>query len=326
MRAPIKPAADDAKIVMKNYQKEKAAKYGLDYIEPTQPKWFVSYPFMIALMAVLQVCATLYGRRYVEFFGFQAGQGLLILLPMVIYLFQIVAECYGWQYARQVVWLNFVVNMVLVFITFTFKFVPISSFTHANLKLGYTELIDTMWIPALTNWFTIFFSDFVSSALMCWSRFHWNGKFMLIRMVILHCVGEIVLLSGAFIVLPYYGYNTAETWHIVYTSFIARTIVCIILLPIARFAIWFIQHQIEGVVVFDCKADFNPFKVGINPTDSVQFNATGWDKIDSGTINLKKMSEYYSNGILEEHHQKLADSINSRNPEFQAKYNADPKI
>jgi uncharacterized PurR-regulated membrane protein YhhQ (DUF165 family) len=73
-------------------------------IEPTQPKCFLSYPFMIAIMAVLQVCATLYGRRYVYFFGFHIGQGLLVLLPMVIYIFQIVAECYGWQYARQVVW------------------------------------------------------------------------------------------------------------------------------------------------------------------------------------------------------------------------------
>jgi uncharacterized PurR-regulated membrane protein YhhQ (DUF165 family) len=312
MRTPIKPVTPDAKNVMKNYQQEKAKKYGIQHIEPTQPKWFVSYPFIIAIMAVLQVCTTLYGRRYVEFFGFQAGQGLLILLPMVIYLFQIVAECYGWQYARQVVWCNFVVNMLLVAITFSFKFVPISSFTHANLKLGYTELIDTMWIPALTNWFTIFFSDFVSSALMCWSRFYWNGKFMAIRMVILHCVGEIVLLSGAFIVLPYYGYSTAETWHIIYTSFIARTILCIILLPVARFVIWFIQHNIEGVVVFDYKADFNPFKFGINPTDSVQFNADGWDTVDVGKVNLKQFSEYHAPEILKEQHQKQMEEFNNR--------------
>jgi len=34
-------------------------------------------------------------------------------------------------------------------------------------------------------------------------------------------------------------------------------------LPIAHFVIWFIQHKIEGVVVFDYKQEFSPFKFGI---------------------------------------------------------------
>lgn len=39
MRAPIKPISSDAKQVMEDYQKDKAKKYGMNYIEPTQPKW-----------------------------------------------------------------------------------------------------------------------------------------------------------------------------------------------------------------------------------------------------------------------------------------------
>jgi len=70
-------------------------------------------------------------------------------------------------------------------------------------------------------------------------------------------------------------------------------------LPIAHFVIWFIQHKIEGVVVFDYKQEFSPFKFGIKPTDSVQFNANGWDKIDVDKLDLKKIAvKFYSSRAI----------------------------
>ncbi len=98
------------------------ATQGMSYIEPTQPKWFVSYPFIIAIMACLQVLGSLYIRRFITFFGFDISIGSLFILPIILYTFQIVAECYGWQYCRQIVWLNFVVNGIITILTFSFKF------------------------------------------------------------------------------------------------------------------------------------------------------------------------------------------------------------
>jgi uncharacterized PurR-regulated membrane protein YhhQ (DUF165 family) len=326
MRTPKKPVSPDAKAVMKNYHKEKAKKYGMSYIEPTQPKWFVSYPFMIAIMASVQVLNTLYGRRFTDFFGFTIGAGPLILVPILLYIFQITSECYGWQYVRQIIWCNFIVNGIITIVTFSFQYLPYSLFNHGDLQSSYTRLVDTMWVSAAMGWVCIFMADYVTSTLMCASRFQWNGRFMMIRMIMLHCVGESVLLSGYLVTMPFNGYSMPSTLNVMWQTFVARTIMSIILLPVARFVIWFIQHKLEKVVVFDFRNNFNPFKFGINPTDSVHFNADGWDKIDSGKINLKKMAEYYNNGILEEQHQKLVDSIDSRNPEFKAKHNDDHKI
>ena len=73
MRTPIKPVAPDAKIVMKDYKKDKAMKYGHEYIEPTTPQWFTSYPYMIVIMAVLQVMTVLYGIKMFMFFGFDVS-------------------------------------------------------------------------------------------------------------------------------------------------------------------------------------------------------------------------------------------------------------
>jgi uncharacterized PurR-regulated membrane protein YhhQ (DUF165 family) len=317
MKKPIKPVSPEAKVVMKNYHKEKAKKYGMEYIEPTQPKWFVSYPFMIAIMAGLQVLATIYGRLFFDVAGIDASVGNVLLLPIVLYCFQIVAECYGWQYARQIIWANFIVNGIITAVTFLITYIPISSMTHEELKFSYVHLLGTVWVSAAITWVVVFFSDYVTSALMCESKFQFNGRFLLLRMIILHCLAEAILVSGGLIILPFNGYSMHDTIHIMLGTFTARTVSSVIMLPFARFAIWVIQHKVEKVIVFDLHARFNPFKFGINPAESVQFNADGWDRIDRGKINLKKMAEYYSNGILEEQHQKMVDSMNKRNQEQQ---------
>jgi hypothetical protein len=122
---------------------------------------------------------------------------------------------------------------------------------------------------------------------------------MILRIVILHCIGEIVLLSGYFVTMPFNGYSMTNTYHVILQTFIARTIMCIILLPIARLVIWVIQHKIERVVVFDYKQQFNLFKFGIKPNDSVQFNTISWDKVDVNNVDLKKIAvQFYSSRAL----------------------------
>jgi uncharacterized PurR-regulated membrane protein YhhQ (DUF165 family) len=225
---------------------------------------FEGYPFIIAGMAVLQVCATLYGRRFIDLLGFNIGEGLLILLPILLYIFQITSECYGWQYARQLIWCNFVVNLILVGVTFSFRLVPISNFAHANLKYSYTELIDTMWIPAAINWVTVFFANLVTATLMCWSRFHLQSRFAILRILICHCIGEIILLSGILLVLPYYGYSINAALKAISASLATRGIAMIVLLPVAIYVIWYIKHKIDRAIVIDVQPNFNPFKFGID--------------------------------------------------------------
>ncbi len=312
MRTPIEQIEPEAKEAIEKYQKDKAAKYGQQYIEPTQPKWFVSYPFMVAIMVCLQMLNIVYGRKFITFINFDINAGSLILLPLLLYIFQIVGECYGWQYSRQIIWCNFVVNGLATIIFYSFSFLHYSSFNHAGLQNAYVLLIDTMWVSAAVNWIIVFMSDYFVSSFTCASRSFFNGKFIWLRTIIINLVADCILLAGNFISMPYNGYSMAQTYHYIFAVFIARNIVTIAMLPFVRFIVWVIQHKIENTVVFDLTRNFNPFKFGINPADSVQFNADGWEKIDSSKVDVKKMADYYSNGILEEQYQKLADNINKR--------------
>ena len=317
MRTLPKPVSPHAKDLMIHYQKEKAKKYGIEYVEPTQPKWFVSYPIMIVIMAVLQMMTLLYGIKMFLLFGFDVSVGWALLMPIMFFLFQIVAECYGWQYARQMMWLNFLVNMMITILMFSFKMIPFTGINKPDVQYGYTALLDNNLVYfAPTMWLGMFVSDFVTSSLMCLSRFQCNGKFIIARVAILHCLAEAIMLSGGFIAGPLTGVPVPTIWKYSIDSFIARSIIMIILLPFARFIIWYIQHKIEGVVVFDYKATFNPFKFSINPSDYIQFSADGWDKLSVGKIDVKKMAQAYSDDFFEEQERNIQTGLAKQHKKY----------
>lgn len=101
MRFPFDQHSNDSVKLVRQLQDKK---YDLIL---SQPKQFVGYPVIVAIMAVLQVLTVIFGSKGFLFFGYDITAGWLILMPINFYLFQIIAECYGWQYARQIIWLNF---------------------------------------------------------------------------------------------------------------------------------------------------------------------------------------------------------------------------
>jgi uncharacterized PurR-regulated membrane protein YhhQ (DUF165 family) len=298
MRVPFDKPNRESVISVKQLQQEQ---YGRIL---AQPKQFIGYPVILVIMAVLQVLTVVFGSRGFLFFGFDITAGWLILMPIVFFLFQIVAECYGWQYARQIVWLNFIVNVTMLIIMYCFAYLPVNGNTHFDTQNAYLQLFSDRWISAATMLGSMFLADYISSALMCWSKFHWRGRFLIIRILILHCVGEIIINAGGFIIEPFHGYSFSESLRFALDSFYARSIIMICLLPLVSMVIWWIQNRLEGVVVFDLNIKFAPFKFKINPDESVQFAADGWHKLESKTIDPKDLAAHYNQEIIEKQFSK----------------------
>lgn len=268
-------------------------------IKPLRPKTFKAYPFIIAIMAVLQMSGVLYSRYWVDCFHLQLPLGTLICTPLILYIFQIVAECYGWQYARQIVWCNFAVNGLFTFITFFTRMVPISSFTHIELREAYVHLMGTVWVSALMSMVSIFVADYFATVFMAHSRFYFKGGLLIVRLLTIQVVTEMILLSTGFIIMPYNGYSLSETLHTMWQLFVARSVIGLCLSPLAMISIWFIQNRIEQVVSFDSKKSWNIFRWSIEDKDSVQFDARQWGNLsakDKLRLDIPALTvEYYAN-------------------------------
>lgn len=302
MRVPVNKPSRESIVSVKQLQADGW------YKVVKNPKPFVGYPVIVALMAVLQVLTVVYGSRGFIFFGFDITAGWLILMPVMFYLFQIVAECYGWQYARQIMWINFIVNASMLLILFSFKYLPFNGATHSDTQSAYLVLVSPLWADAIIMLFSMLIADYITSALMTWSKFYWKGKFLIVRIAVLHCVAEVVIGFGWIAVGPIYGYTIEEAFKGALDSFYARTIVMIVLVPVASFVIKWIQNSLEGVTVFDLNIRFSPFKFKINPEESVQFSTDDWHKIADKKIDPKTLANHYDRDSLEKQLQKVNKS------------------
>ena len=274
-----------------------------DRIHPTVPKNFNAYPFIIAVMSCLQILCAIYARYFIGYGGFDVPVGTLIFTPIILYIFQIVAECYGWQYARQIVWCNFFVNGIFTCCVFIMKFVPLSLFTHEDLRYSYQHLIDTMWVSSLMLWITIFIADYASTLLMCFIRIKTKGSFTLIRILSIHFLSEMILVSSGLVTMPYNGYTWNETFTFMWHMFIARSIVSITILPFAYFIIWLIQNLVEKVVTFEYGANnWNIFHWNVQDKSTIQFDTKEWNALsqkDRKKLNFNKIAlDFYTDEKL----------------------------
>lgn len=269
-------------------------------VTPKRPKTFKGYPFVIAIMACIQVLEIVYGRRFVDFFGFTSGEGPLILVPALLYIFQIVVECYGWQYSRQIAWCSFFVSGVATAILFFFQFPHYSGFNHTNLKESYLQLIDTMWVSAATGWLCIFFAEWVSAMFMCQTRFRVRARFMLLRIAFGHCIAEVILISGYIITMPFNGYSWHDTAHIMYHTFMARTISSVMMLPLVRIVVWFLQNKVEEVVVFEYHNQYRFLKFSIDPSRIVFFDSDEWNRCpNKKDLDIEKIALQYNSSFAD---------------------------
>ncbi len=294
MRTPFNKTREEALQAVKILQENK---YNLIV---DQPKQFIGYPVVIVIMTFVQILTVIFGNKRILLLDtFSVSLGWIWFMPVIFFSFQIVAECYGWQYARQIIWLNFIVNTMLSVIMLVFNHIPPHpELNKADIENAYSVLLQYQTIPAITMLFSMFIADYISSALMCWSKFHCRGKYLIFRMIVLHCVGELIICSGWILIGPFYGYSYQQCIGDSLDSFYARSIIMIGLLPIAKLAIWWVQNHLENVVVFDLNVRFAPFKFKINPNESVQFIAQEWKtmpSIEKDNLDISKfVIEYFS--------------------------------
>jgi len=300
MRVPFEKPNKESVLSVKQLQEEH---YGRILAKPKQ---FIGYPVIVAIMTFMQILTVIFGNKQILLFNtFSVSLGWIWFMPLIFFSFQIVSECYGWQYARQIIWINFLINAMLAVIMYIFNHIPPHpELNKSDIENAYYIFLQYQTIPAVTMLISMFVADYISSALMCWSKFHWRGKYLIFRIIVLHCVGELVIGSGWLIIGPFYGYTFQQCISDSLDSFYARSIIMICLLPIASIVIWWIQNRLEGVIVFDLNIRFAPFKFRINPDESVQFAADGWHKLEARKVDPKDLAAHYNKELLEEKFKK----------------------
>lgn len=313
MKKPFTAWTKENKQSFELLRKKIADRYGIDKIYPASARYFSSYTIMVALVSCLQVFVVIYGSQFFDISFLTVSTGWFILLPIMQYLFQIVTEVYGWEYGRQLVLCNFICNGLSTFLYFAFSFVTYSAkYAHASPIDEQLVVFYGMMSHRLTNsivmWVGMFISDYVTCLLMSWSKFQMGNRLMMLRILVLHFVSEMLLQLLGVCSDLYKGVPLYESLNAIINSIFSRTIMMLVLLPIATWVIHFLQNKVEKVVVCDVKRDLSPFKFKVTqfysfyiPSDEVN-NKKSVNKMFD-TRDMKEMLALYEQEFGEKYQQ-----------------------
>ena len=238
-------------------------------------KIFNIYPLLITLMVTGQILCFIYARSQIDIFGFPINASGIIF-PLDIYLIEIIGECYGFEYSRQAVYLDLLVHILFIPPVFLISKVPYSDFMHNDLAFSYKYLIDISWIVASGSLIGTFLGDLFSAKYVPKLKLVLNGEFTFFRLIGCQIVSEIIVTSSYFISYLSNNYTILQTIHLVLCTLFVKSILAILLFPLAKIAILLIK-RFEKFDVFDFKQDYKTMAFIINQ-----------DKIMLRDINIKK--------------------------------------
>jgi queuosine precursor transporter len=220
----------------------------------------VSVAFMVCglLFTVCLIVANIVEQKLIKIGPIESTAGLLIF-PVSYILNDVIAEVWGYNKARLIIWCGFAMNFLAVGIFQLSIWAPGSvNFTHQaefQLVLGNTLRL------ALSSFVAFLCGSFLNAFVMSKMKVLQKGKGFSIRAVVSTLFGE-GADSMVFFSLAFYGIiPNKDLIILIFTQMAMKTAYEILVLPVTNLVVRKVK-QIEDTDVYDKHISYNPFKWG----------------------------------------------------------------
>jgi queuosine precursor transporter len=180
----------------------------------------------------------------------------IIIFPLSYIIGDILTEVYGFAWARRVIWLGFLCNLIFVFFAFIGGLLPGASFWQGQSAyetiLGYTPRL------LLASFCGYLVGSFANAAVLSRMKLWTKGRFLWTRTIGSTIVGE-GLDSAAFITIAFIGTPAFAAILIVY-HWTAKTLIEAVATPVTYAVVNYLK-RVEHIDSYDNNVSFNPFKL-----------------------------------------------------------------
>ena len=185
------------------------------------------------------------------------------IVPAAIFVFplsyifgDVLTEVYGYRWARKVIWLGFLCNLIFVFFAWVGQILPPAPFwqgqeAYAQI-LGYTpRLLGASFLGYLAG-------EFTNSIILAKMKVLTGGRFLWSRTISSTIVGQ-GLDTAIFITLAFIGTPSFVPAIILY-HWLAKVAIEAAATPLTYAVVNFLKEK-EAIDTFDDKTKFNPFRI-----------------------------------------------------------------
>ena len=182
----------------------------------------------------------------------------VIIFPISYIFGDVLTEVYGYQRARQVIWLGFLCNLLAVIAIHLGQILPPASFWQGQPAyeqiLGYTPRL------LVASFIAYLIGEFANSIVLAKMKIATRGRWLWTRTIGSTLVGE-GLDSMVFISIAFFGTipSSALTSTII-TQWLMKSAYEALVTPLTYLAVNFLKRQ-EGIDFFDYDTQFNPLRI-----------------------------------------------------------------
>ena len=186
-----------------------------------------------------------------------------IILPAAIFIFplsyifgDILTEVYGYRWARKVIWLGFICNLIFVIFAWVGQILPPAPFWEGQEAyesiLGYTPRL------LAASFFGYLVGEFANSFILAKMKILTQGRWLWSRTIGSTIVGQ-GLDSLVFITLAFIGTPSFVPIMILY-HWLAKTAIEAIATPLTYTIVNYLKKK-DAIDTYDYKTNFNPFLI-----------------------------------------------------------------
>ncbi len=180
----------------------------------------------------------------------------IIVFPLSYIFGDILTEVYGYRWARRVIWLGFLCNLIFVFFAWVGQLLPAAPFWED--QEAYRSILGYAPRLLVASFCGYLAGEFANSFIMAKMKIATQGRWLWTRTIGSTIVGQ-GLDTSIFITIAFVGTPSFAPMMIVY-HWLAKTAIETLATPFTYTAVNFLKKR-ERVDVYDYETDFNPFTI-----------------------------------------------------------------
>ncbi|MBI2287608.1 MAG: queuosine precursor transporter [Chloroflexi bacterium] len=186
-----------------------------------------------------------------------------ILLPAAVFVFpvsyifgDVLTEVYGYRWARRVIWLGFICNLIFVFFAWIGQILPSASFWEG--QQAYERILGYAPRLLVASFFGYLVGEFANSFVLARMKILTRGRWLWSRTIGSTVVGQ-GMDTSIFITLAFFGTPSFLPIIIVY-HWLSKTAIEALATPLTYAIVNYLKEK-EAVDTYDYETNFNPFSV-----------------------------------------------------------------
>lgn len=182
----------------------------------------------------------------------------VLLFPVTYIINDLIAEVYGYQKAKKVIWFGFGMNLLMVLYYRLAIALPYPVFFEG--QSAFATVLGGTWRALAASLSAYLVGSFVNAFVMSKMKVKTNGRGLMGRAVISTLFGEF-LDSIVFVGILFGGlYNFTTIITMILTQTAIKTLYEIIIFPVTKRVIAKVK-KVEGEDAFDTNVNYNPFSI-----------------------------------------------------------------